>query len=1069
MRKLFTFAMVLAALCGVQTANAQNAYASSGLSVGDSIELDDVWYIVGKNIATNGDFDDDPDDYSGYINGWIDGSGAQMSTTYMTWYEEGGYDDGAYIYVTTNSGSTSRYSIGQHWEIEAESMYYFTFWIYNNTIENQYIIVSMADEEPSGGGDEENHVLGMSGDGSDGILGYVNYGDANEWVNTSVTISSEEHTYLRFCARWCQYVGFDGFGLYKLYDPETTTKYELLEIEASGLMEDAYDILGDLYDVNALVFAELLEVYTDDGFYDAEDDEEAMEAYIEQMEAYLSEAEQLLTLIPELDELVEEAEADATLGYPGLSDLQSAIDEASDFAENGYGDYEATYAVYTALQEAIKTYLFSQEATADSPADYTFLLSSPYFLSDDDLIEISYLDDNAGVASVAYTNEADYTEGSAPDDGSSDGWYVGTSGGDQRLNYWAGRVCWNAWRTGTYVVGIYQDLEDLPNGIYTVSAEMVTQSSCISDQHLVAQGSSSTESATLTSDDSETWEWLTTEKALVLNGKLTIGAEGDQLYDEDGNVTLPSDYSDYRGGWFLVTNFRLLYYGEASDEEIAEYYATVVAEATALLESVYYAADKADLQSAIDTYGSVTSGYGDAIDSLNAAIEEAEASIEEYETINSGSLLTLQENISAGSYSENGAAIAQAAVDLANATQAADDATYTEMDDIETVLAYYLDEYFDVLAEAEALSLTDETAIAAMEATIASQVAELTALTELPTTDDIDEYIAELESAIAICSGQELLSSGATDLTALIINSTVDASGNYVVPDGWNAHYNTGDKYTYTGQDYLDDGSDRYFDCWQSTAGTVDYTAWQVITLPNGTYELGAMMRATGTTEADSETGVGQEGIYLMAIDGVLTESYTNADGEEADTLYLDESVTAVFAPAHVQATSYYLINGGDSVGYFTDTYGPIWYEATLALESGTYTSTQETISSANSGIGYGWFYNSLQVTVTGRTLTIGVTTDSIITAGRTDTEGYACVPFSGTWFSCDNFTLTLISSDDDYNIASGIESVATETEQTTIKGIYALDGRRISDLNSAPAGIYIVRQGDKTLKILKR
>ena len=1072
MRKLFTLSLcLLAALFGVQQAKAQNAYAASGLSVGDSIELDGTYYLVGANICTNGDFDDNPDDYSGYINGWIDGSGAQMSTSYMNWSETGGYDDGAYIYVSTNSGSTSRYSIGQHWEIDAESMYYFTFWIYNNTIENQYIIVSMADEEPSGGGDEENHVLGMSGDGSDGILGYVNYGDENEWVNTSVTISSEEHTYLRFCARWCQNVGFDGFGLFKLYDPETTSKVDLLIIQATALADDGYDLLEDLYDVAADVYAEYFEVLIYETLEDAiaDEDEETLEAVIAEVEAAITEGENIITAIATLQELLEEAEEDTELGYDGLSDLEDAINAAQDFADDGYGDLEAINAMISSLEETINTYLFSQPASADTPADYTFLLSTPYYLSDNSLIEISYQDDNAGIASLSYVNEADYTSGSAPDDASSDGWYIGTSGGDQRLNYWGGRVCWNAWRTGTYVAAIYQDLEDLPSGYYTISCEMITQPGCISDQHLVANGTSSTVSPTLTSDDSdnEVWEWLTTEKVLVLNGNLTIGAEGSQLYDDDGNLAYPGSYSDYRGGWFLVTNWRLLYYGEASTEDVQSYYDAVLAEATALLDSVYYAADKAALQAVIDANSSASTvqEMADAMDALNAAIEEAEASIEEYEAISEGSLLDLQTAISDGSYSDNQSAIAQTAVDLMLAVEAADDATYEDMDDYEEILAYYVDSYLPVLEEAETLlaSLTDETAIAALTATIAEQVAELTALTELPTTDELDEYIDELETAIAVCTGAELIASGETDLTSLIINSTCDASGSYVVLDGWTITYNTGDKYSTTSQAYDDDDDNRYLDCWSSTAGAVDYTAYQVITIPNGTYELGAKMRASGTTAEESETGVGQEGVYLFAIDGTIQE----------DTLLVEEGATAVFAPAHVQATdSNYVdssIEAGTAVGYFTDSYGPIWAEAYDAVNADNYTSLQDAIAGANSGIGRGWFYNSLEITVTGRTLTIGVTTDSILTAGHTDTEGNECVPFSGTWFSADDFWLTQLSSDDDYNIASGIESVATESEGSAIKAIYSLDGRQLKSLDSAPAGIYIIREEGRTIKVLKQ
>ena len=1087
MKKFFTLALgLLAALFGVQQAQAQNAYAASGWSVGDSVELDGTYYLVGPNLVTNGDFDEDPSENNGYIVGWtVANSYAQMTTSYFNWHETGGYDDGAYISsIGQNGGSSSSYSIGQRWSIDSDSKYYFSFWISGLTADNQYVpVVSITNVESTGGGQNEYQsqaesnggtatmLLGANGDSGEEPIGYGNWNEDGSWANTAITFDSEECTYLQFNARWftttADYYGFDGFVLYKLYDPETTSKLDLLLIQAAALADDGYDLLEDLYDVAADVYAEYFEILIYETLEDAiaDEDEDALETVIAEVDAAITEGEAILTAIETLLDLIEDAESDAELGYDGLSDLEDAINAAQDFADEGYGYLADINSMISSLEEAINTYLFSQPASSDSPADYTFLLSTPYYLSDNALVEISYSDDNAGIASISYVNEADYSSGSAPDDASSDGWYTGTTGGDQRLNYFADRVCWNAWRTGDFTVAIYQDLEDLPNGIYTISAEMLTQSGCISDQHLVANGSNSTISATLTSDDAETWEWLTSEKVLVLNGKLTVGAEGSQLYDEDGELEYPGSYTDYRGGWFIVTNWRLLYYGEASDEEIVEYYNTVVAEATALVDSVYYAADKAALEAVIAEYGSVTSDYGVAVEALNEAIEEAEASIDKYEAVSEGTLLDLQTYISDGTYSTNMAAIAQTAVDIMLALEAADDATYEDMDDYTTILRYYRDTYLPVLEEAEALlaSLTDETAIAALTATIESQVTELSALTEFPTTDELDEYIDQLENAIAVCTGAQLIADGATDLTDLIVNNTCDASGSYVELDGWTITYTNGNTYSNTGQGYDGDSDNRYLDSYNSTSGNLLYTAYQTITIPNGTYELGAKMRATGTTAADSETGVGQEGVYLFAVDGSIQE----------DTLLVEDGATSIFAPAHVQATDDYYVGTeaeeGVSYTYGTDTYGPIWLEAYIAVNNDEATSEQEEIAAVNSGIGYGWFYNSLQITVTNRTLTVGVTTDSILTAGHTDTEGNECVPFSGTWFSADDFTLTQISSDDDYNIATGIESVATESEGTAIKAIYSLDGRQLKSLDSAPAGIYIIREEGRTIKVLKQ
>ena len=1081
--RISAFACLLLIL-SAQQAHAQNAYAASDLSVGDSISVDDVWYIVGKNLVTNGDFDEDPADNNNYIVGWTGGDYNQMTTTYWNWNESGGYDDGPYISATASKGASSAYSMGQRWSIEADSKYYFSFWLSGVTGEAQYYVISITNVESSTGGQNEYTsyaeanggtalmLLGQNGEATEDPLGFVNYSEDGDWVNTAITFDSEECTYLQFSARWLNTGnGFDGFGLYKLYDPETTTRYELLEIEATSLQDEAYDLLNELYDANALVFAEILEVYTDDGYFDAEGDEEAMQAYIDQMEAYLLEGEQVIEQITVLDALLEEAESKLDLGYAGASDLESVIDQATTFADDGYGDLEAISEMIDTLEDAITAYLFSQEATADNPADYTFLISCPYFLGDNDLVSITYLDDNAGIASIEYTNGDNYSNGSAPSDASSDGWYTGTSGGDQRLNYTVGRVCWNAWRTGDYTVAIYQDLTDLPNGYYTISAEMVTQTTCITDQHLLAKGSTSTVSPVLTYDNmtdgtSGEWEWLTTEKALVLNGNLTIGAEGGQLYDEDGNLAYPENYSTYRGGWFVITNWRLLYYGEASAEDVQSFYDDVVAEANAYLDSVYYAADKAQLASYIATYSSATTAdeMATAMDSLNYAIELAQASYEMYLSISQGTLLELQNAIADGSYSENQIAVAQTAVDILLALEAADDATYTNMEDYADILDYYLDSYLPALAEAEALTISDETAAAALAGTIASQVSALSTLTDLPSTDELDEYIDALDYAMTLAQGQDLLASGATDLTDLIVNPTVEGSS--ASATGWTVYYNQS-YFTSTGQSYIGDSSDRYFNSYNSTAGAMYLTAFQTLIIPNGTYELSAMMRASGT--------VGEEGVYLFAADGEVTEeTTTDEDGSEEDVYYLADDVTAVFAAAHIAATdSFYVdssIEKGTSYGYFGASYGPIWVEAYDAVDAGTQTSAQDAIAAANGGIGYGWFYVTLQIDVTSRQLTLGITNDSVFTAGYYDTDGVACVPSSGGWYSADNFTLTLISSDDDYNIASGVESVEATEECTTFTGIYTLDGRRITSLDDAPVGVYIVRYANnKTLKILKR
>lgn len=78
------------------------------------------------------------------------------------------------------------------------------------------------------------------------------------------------------------------------------------------------------------------------------------------------------------------------------------------------------------------------------------------------------------------------------------------------------------------------------------------------------------------------------------------------------------------------------------------------------------------------------------------------------------------------------------------------------------------------------------------------------------------------------------------------------------------------------------------------------------------------------------------------------------------------------------------------------------------------------------------------------------------------DTEGNACVPFSGYWFSADNFTLTLIEKGDNegWSPATGIDSIATV--DTSVVAIYNLSGVKV---NTYQKGINIVRLSDGTTK----
>lgn len=368
--------------------------------------------------------------------------------------------------------------------------------------------------------------------------------------------------------------------------------------------------------------------------------------------------------------------------------------------------------------------IFSHSHIESDPADYTFLVSNPLF------------------------------DAQGP-------WYIGSSGGDQRLNTVGERTCWNAWRNTANFdnVAVYQDLTELPNGYYTLSADMLTQSGCIHDQHLLAKSSTATAvSPVMTIDgwsvgldntgsmDSYEWENLTTAKVTVVDGKLTIGAIGT------GTDVVPSGYSDYRQGWFCVTNFKLHYYGPLSDEDILAAYNAKLTEVQAQADTMHFAGDKAAYEAVIKANAGVTSvdGVAAALAAINEAQVTAAASETKYAEVVAGTYAGLQDSIQ-NAYSEKAAQIVKKAIDLATAEITAANATYTTMDAMTTKLRYYRDSYVPVLKSAENLEVIDADAKAAMAGTLADEVNVLTAVDTIPGTAVLDEHIAILNNAIKIC------------------------------------------------------------------------------------------------------------------------------------------------------------------------------------------------------------------------------------------------------------------------------------------------------------------------------
>jgi hypothetical protein len=1022
MRKLFTLFALAAFGFSAEEAAAQ-LLSGETLKVGDRVTVDGVNYLIGRNVITNPNFAMDPADNDGKIVGWYLGDYTQMMATTnggtFIWHAEGGHDGGPYIQANSHTGAGGTGSIGTRWNVETNSKYYMSFWLAKNSENNQYIpVVSLTAEESTAGGQHETSNAGGSmiigkngGEGvTDDLLGYGAY-NGGDWVQTQFYFDTHEYTYLQFNARWLKensiQACFDDFYLGKLYDEATTEKYQLLQIELGLLIEEAGEIAYDTEYGYGMVLQNAI--------YDADEvssstNEAELQAAIESLEAAQVEAQNSKAIADELAALMEANKNLTESDYPGAEAFESAVSAADDALYDEDSNAESLAAALAAFKQAILDYNMSQEVGAEG-ANYTFAISCPDFTK----------------------SGGDVTNS---EDRASTGWEIGPSGGDQRLNTIGGLNCWNAWRSAfaPSYVDVHQSITNLPNGKYKVSADMITQTGMAYQQRVYAESSLGTATSPYLEaegwDDGEYTNLETTDFAIVSDGKLTIGARGEGRPDA-------TDAS----GWFCVTNFKLTYYGEASEEEIAAASTAKIAEFASLLEEVKaYAADMklAGDKATFDSVIVANESYNSALEiaekesAINAAYTTAQSSVAKYEEIvetEGKSYPSIGANLNKATFGD-ALALVQAGYNGFKATIEASDATYTDMDanlaKLKKYASYNSDEdeftgafenYNSMLAHLNSSNATVAKAIADTKAEVDSIMID-----NFATTTEADSAIILMNKAIKEAAATEALATHGADYTDYITNPTIEASGNNVVPEGWTCDRTAGNTYTTTGQSYTGDTGNRYLDSWNGSAGALQYTVSQTLNVPNGTYELKAATRTSGS------------GTYLFALpggsieNGVFTEIENNAD------------------------------QGGS-----------IWNDLNTKFEASEELSDDELdMWGVHSNAGYGWGYSTVEVEVTDHVLTIGVTCDSTF---YQQSKQLAEAPgFTGTWFSADNFTLTLkgaVQEDANWSPITGIETVEAgkEFNATAADGIYTIDGAKVSATKAK--GIYLIKKGNNVQKVL--
>ncbi len=275
-----------------------------------------------------------------------------------------------------------------------------------------------------------------------------------------------------------------------------------------------------------------------------------IESMIQSLREYGQKISNLFPVLERITSLLNQAEGIKSSTDPnaGYSAFIKEYETVLELMQNASSDDIGTCS--DRLSKAINAYYQSGGESSESSVDCSFLVKNPHFTKKG--AEPTY--DEYGNPTYPYINR--YTTGNVPSDGTKDGWYSqGATGGDQRLNFAQGRICWNLWDVSAGLHSINQDISNLPEGLYTVSADMITQPGREYEAHVYAKNSIDEVSSPFlnvgnwsNANDGE-WTTLETDKIMVTDGNLTIG--GRSVFPQNSQT-----------GWFCMTNVRLYYHGE---------------------------------------------------------------------------------------------------------------------------------------------------------------------------------------------------------------------------------------------------------------------------------------------------------------------------------------------------------------------------------------------------------------------------------------------------------------------------------------------------------------------------
>ena len=821
----------------------------------------------------------------------------------------------------------------------------------------------------------------------------------------------------------------DGIKLYKIGDADPL---EILEADLNDAADECGLLASDAANAGFNSLSALLSDYSMEIIDFTGGDQETMEAGLKEANAkiaeykkVLAEAENINAVLAKMDKLLQ------TTNFKGKAEFEATYMRLLNLKENDNPDalpenlVEQMLNIVAEGNQAIKDYYMTQEGSVENPADFTIFIQNPWFINT--AAEPTFEDEGWFFPNALKEDgTSNYTEGSASSpDLNSTGWYVaGASGGDQRLNWQRGRSCWNAWNNNyTTTLAVAQDITGIPNGYYTVSADLITQSGCNnSTQRVFAQSTAEkkTSTATLTTEgwDESLWETVSMtaeDKVLVVDNKITIGAEG-------------TGSGEGATGWFLATNFHLYYLGEAPVEALKEAFDAKVVAAKEMADTIVFNVDRVAINDSIAKFAAYED-YVEGLIGLAATMADAQKSINKYEeyvpadgTIDGKTIPTVQTTLKKNGGEGYGAAeeIVEFAYNYVTNWVKGDTATYTKFDEVVNVLKNYLNTYTPVYNKAAEVSAAasaagQEALNGLMEEQKKAMVAEVVDL------NTINEFVKTLNTVINMVEKRNIYDDkNATDYTLFIKNPNAEAT------DGWDFVMGNGDGNGQKSGQWLDDSSTRYFDSYNGE-GLKGFSAMQLIKeLPNGTYKVGVYTRTPA------------EGAYICYAVG-------------SDTTFVEIPLN-YYTYANAET-------GEDTTVVASDKYGPIWEECKAAQEAGNATSEQLAIYNANSGQGRGWKHQEMDnIVVTNHELLIGTMAGT--EASKTEKV------FAGGWYSVGGWTLTLVSMGDNSGwegpVVSGIQNMKADLQMPD--GIYTIAGAKTNKLQR---GLNIVISNGKARKVL--